>query len=269
MKIFRALFIVLLSSVLFSCATVKEIEREDKKKLEVADTNVRLGLGYLRQGRTKAALEKLQRALAAMPDYPEAHSTIALVYGQLEENKKAEMHYQRAMELSPKDGSVHNNYAVFLCQTGRPAEAEVYFLNAIKSRNYRTPAQALENLGVCALQIPDQKKAEAYLRKALQINPRLPMALLKMARISVNKNRAMSGRAYLSRYQEVVALNAEGLWLGIQVEEELGDLAAARDYENRLRRYFPDSPELRLLLENQRAGQKESQAKPKNEAVEK
>lgn len=259
MSIMRALFVfmlsVLLSVTLLSCATVQEQEREDKLNRDIADTNVRLGLGYLRQGRVEAALEKLQKAVAAKPDYAEAHSSLALAYGQLAENKKAERHYQRALELSPADGSIQNNYAVFLCGTGKPAEAEAYFLRAIKSRNYRTPAAALENLGVCAMQIPDQEKAEAYLRKALRINSRLPRALLQMAHISVAKGRAMSGRAYLQRYQEVTPLAADGLWLGIQVEKTLGDVDMVRDYENRLRRHFPDSRELRLLLKSQAAAE--------------
>lgn len=251
MNIFRVLIIVVLAFMLFACATVQEKDREEKEDFRTANAYVELGLGYLGQGRVEAALETLKKAIAAKSDYAEAHSSIALAYGELQENEKAEMHYHRAMELSPKDGLILNNYAAFLCHIGRPTEAEQYFLKAIKSRNYPTPAQALENLGVCALQIPDQKKAEMYLRKALQVDPRLPTALLKMAGISVNEKNAMSGRAYLTRYQEIAPLNAEGLWLGIQVEKELGDLVAVRDYENRLHRYFPDSQELRLLLDSQ------------------
>lgn len=261
MNILRMLLLVMLGVTLIACATVKEQQREDSKSLEIADTNVRLGLGYLQQGRAEAALEKLQKALAALPDHAEAHSVIALIYTELEDTEKAEMHYRRALEISPKDGSMHNNYAVFLCQTGRPAEAEPYFLKAIQSRNYRTPAQALENLGLCALQIPDPDKAETYLRKALQIDPRLPSALLKMARLSVEKGNFLSGRAYLARYQAVSPLNAEGLWLGIQVEKALGDEARVRDYENRLRRHFPDSQELRLLLDAQQAEQQQGQTR--------
>lgn len=252
MNILRALFIAVLSFMLFACATVQEQDREKKENFRTANAYVELGLGYLGQGRVEDALETLQKALVAKPDYPEAHSSIALAYGELQENEKAEKHYRRALELSPKDGLIQNNYAVFLCHIGKPLEAEKYFLNAISSRNYPTPAQAYENLGVCALQIPDQKKAEAYFRKALRIDSRLPTALLKMALISVNKKNMMSGRAYLTRYQEISELNAEGLWLGIQVEKALGDLVAARDYENRLYRYFPNSQELRLLLESKK-----------------
>jgi type IV pilus assembly protein PilF len=263
MNVLRTLLIVILSSTLFACATVSEIKREEKKNHDIANTDVRLGLGYLQQGRVDAALVKLKKALAVLPDYPEAHSVIALVYDQLGEKDKAETHYQRALELMPKDGAAHNNYAVFLCHTGRPAEAEPYFLKAIQSRNYRTPAQAWENLGLCSLKIPDQKKAERYLRKALQLDPRLPKALLKMAQISLDKDNAMSGRAYLSRYQEVTALNAEGLWLGIQIEKKLGGQVRVRDYKNRLYRHFPDSQELQLLIESE----KETQVKPEVKAA--
>ena len=85
-----------------------------------------------------------------------------------------------------------------------------------------------------------------------------------MARISLEEKNAMSGRAYLQRYQEVSPLGADGLWLGIQVERELGDTATAQDYENRLRRHFPDSKELQLLLKSEAA---EAQAKPKTGAA--
>jgi type IV pilus assembly protein PilF len=41
----------------------------------------------------------------------------------------------------------------------------------------------------------------------------------------------------------------QSLWLGIKVEQQLGDEAAARDYALQLRRKFPDSDETRKLLE--------------------
>jgi type IV pilus assembly protein PilF len=229
--------------------------REEKDKLHVADTNVRLGLGYLRQGRVEGALEKLQKALEVVPDYPEAHSSIALVYEQLGENDKASEHYERALELKPEDGSIHNNYAVFLCKLDKFEQAEPHFLSAIKARGYRTPDRALENLGMCAMGSGDREKAETYLRKALQMNPRLPGALLGMARLSYDKEQYLSGRAYLQRYQEVAPLGPDGLWLGIKVEEAMGSKDMAREYALRLRKQYPDSDEMRKLLEKEMQSQ--------------
>jgi type IV pilus assembly protein PilF len=245
----RLLLLTTLSLSLFACATTQDQEREDKARFRIADTNVRLGLGYLRQGRDEAALEKLQKAVDAMPEYAEAHSSIALVFERLDQNDKAGEHYQRAVELKPKDGSIQNNYAVFLCAQGEFEKAEKHFLNAINNRRYRTPAQAMENLGVCMLRIPDWEKAETYLRKALRMDSKLPGALLQMARVSVKKKKLMSGRAYLQRYQEVAPLGPDGLWLGIQVEEKLGGKDAVHDYKTLLRQKYANSNEMRLLLE--------------------
>ena len=257
----RLLFITLLALVVTACASVQEQEREADNNFQIADTNVRLGLGYLRQGRDEAALEKLQRAIEAMPDYAEAHSSIALAYERLEQPEKAAEHYEKAVELSPKDGSIHNNYAVFLCRQKAYEKAEKHFLTAIQSRKYRTPAQALENLGMCMMQVPDWVKAETYLRKALKMDQKLPGALLQMARVSYEKERMMSSRAYLQRFREVAPLGPQALWLGIQVENKLGDKAAVLEYETLLRKNYADSNEMRMLMEAEERARTEAKSK--------
>jgi type IV pilus assembly protein PilF len=245
----RLLLLILIASSLAACATVQEQEHEAKNKFQIADTNVRLGLGYLKQGRDEDALKKLQKAVDTMPDYAEAHSSIALAYERLEKPEKAAEHYERAVELKPEDGSIHNNYAVFLCSQKKYDEAEKHFLSAIQNHKYRTPARALENLGMCMTQIPDWEKAEKYLRQALRMNPKLSSALMQMAKVSFEKKNMMSTRAYLQRYREVAPFGPDGLWLGIQVEKKLGDKAAALEYETLLRKNYADSKEMRLLLE--------------------
>lgn len=243
----RNLIIVCICLLLLACTSAQKKEETFKK----AEINLQLGVRYLEQGRVDDALEKIKKALRFEPDYPEAHSSIAEVYRRIEEPEKSREHYERALELLPDSGRIHNNYAILLCGMGEYQEAEPHFLSAINSRGYRTQAEALENLGVCMMRIPDLEKAEKYLRQALRINPRLPRALLKMARIGLEKGRYMSGRAYLQRFQEVVAMNPESLWLGIQVERKLGDKKAAQEYETQLRRTFPDSEETKLLLETE------------------
>jgi len=242
----RLLVVFVLSLFLVACGGgVKE--KIDTQKL--AETNLHLAIGYLKQGRIEASLGKLQKALEAEPDYAPAHGTIALVYQRLGELDQADEHFQRALSLQPGDGRTHNNYAVMLCQARKFDEAEKHFLIALKSRNYRTPASAFENLGVCSMQRPDLKKAEKYLRRALKIDPALPVALLRMAQISLDNQRFMSGRAYLQRYQAVAPNTASSLWLGIQIETKLGNEEAVREYANQLSRHFPDSDEMGLLLE--------------------
>lgn len=241
----RTLFMVCLCALLLACAGSSVERKEDN--FRIADTNMRLGVGYLQQGRVDDALEKLQKALKAVPDFPEAHSSIALVYERLNDKENAAHHYEQALKLKPEDGATQNNYAVFLCQQGEIEKAEGHFLQALNSRGYETPAQAWENLGVCALRIPDIEQAEVYLRKALKIESKLPVALLSMARISLEKQRYMSGRAYLQRYQEVRTLGPDALWLRIQVEVKLGNKVSVRDYVAQLLNRHPDANETRLM----------------------
>lgn len=242
----RLFFMLVLSSLLFACGGSVQEEIDTQK---IAETNLQLAMGYLKQGRTEASLVKLNKALEAEPEYAPAHSTIAIVYQQLGDLETAENHFRKALSLKPQDGATHNNFAVLLCQTRKFEEAEKHFLIALKSRYYNTPAQAYENLGICAMQKPDVIAAEKHFRRALQIAPRLPTALLMMAKVSLENKRYMSGRAYLQRFAEVSGESASSLWLGIQIETQLGDESAVHEYSNKLSRHFPDSDEMGLLLE--------------------
>lgn len=241
----RIAAVIGMSLFLLACVSAQQ----QKNTYRIAESNLQLGVGYFQQGKTEAALVKILKALEAFPDYPEAHSSIALVYQQLDEHEKSRKHYEIALELQPGNGVIYNNYGTLLCKIGKPLEAEPHFLQALKSRGYRTPAAALENLGVCFMQVPDFDKADKYLRQALKINPRLPGALLQMAHISFEKKRYMSSRAYLQRLREVAAMGPGGLWLGIKVEKKLGDEEAVQMYGTQLRRKFPDSNETQQLLQ--------------------
>ena len=236
---------------LVACATQPV---EETKEYRIADTNVRLAVGYMQQGRLDDALVKLKKALEAIPDYKDAHSAIALVYDHLGKYDLASEHYKKAIKLDPDNGLVYNNYGVFLCTQNRLKEAEEYFMLAVQKPRYATPERAYENAGACAKKIPDNEKAEIYLRKALTINPKLPLALYTMAQITYEQKRYMSTRAYLQRFEDVSEHTAESLWLGIEVERQLGNKEAEEHYSKLLQTRFPDSLELKKLLDTSRGG---------------
>ena len=217
----------------------------------LAETNVKLGVGYLQQGRNELALAKLQRALELNSSLPSAHSTIAIAYDQVGEYDKAQKHYLKAIRLAPKDSNVHNNYGTFLCKRNELDKAEQQFLLAIENPLYETPAQAYENAGLCALRVPNTIKAEKYFRSALQIDPRLPVSLYQMGVISFDRGDNLSARAYLQRYAAVARHTPQVLWLGVRVERVLGDKNAVSSYALQLRSSFPDSREASLLGESE------------------
>lgn len=240
--------ILLLLVSLYSCAGT--FGNGADRNFKIAQTNLRLGMGYLKQGRLEDSLEKLKKAVAAEPEYPEVYTVLAFVYERLDEIKLAEQSYLEAIELKPKDGEVHNNYGVFLCKLGRLSEADEQYNLALNSRRYKTPEIVLENAGTCAQQVPDFERAEIYMRKALSINPALPNALYIMAEIMFKRDRYLSTRAYLQRYEDVLPHTAQSLWLGIKAERKLGDRDAETRYAKLLQTSYPDSLEFKKLLES-------------------
>ncbi|WP_455221299.1 type IV pilus biogenesis/stability protein PilW [Kaarinaea lacus] len=242
------LIFLLLVMVLAGCASIEEYKNEEAKKERLVETQVQLGVGYYEQGNYEVALEKLEKAIEVKPDYAPAHSAIALVYVHLRRYDLADEQFRKAIRLSPEDGGIYNNYGVFLCGQKRPAEAEKYFLKAVKLPLYPTPELAYENAGACALRIPDMKKAETYLNKALDLNPRLPTALIDMAQIRFEQKNFLSSRGFLQRFEAVSPHTAESLWLGIRVERELGDKNAESNYKKQLQSKFPKSEQFKMML---------------------
>jgi type IV pilus assembly protein PilF len=246
---FPGCFVALLIGLMLLNACASTGQDKDSKDYQIADTNLRLGVGYMQQGRYEDALEKLQKALEAKRDYADVHSALAMVYERLLEYNKADFHYREAINLKPEDGGNYNNYGVYLCRRGEFKKADKNFAKAIEAPRYKTPERALENAGACAKQIPDLEKAEEYLRKALSINPKLPLALSEMADVMYRKENYMSTRAYLQRFGEVSKYTPQSLWLGIQTERKLGDDQAEARYAKLLQSQYPDSLEFKRWLE--------------------
>jgi type IV pilus assembly protein PilF len=143
-----------------------------------------------------------------------------------------------------------NNYGLFLCQREQMDAALRLFDRAVANPVYQTPEIAHSNAGTCLLQHGDIAGAEARFRQALQLNPKLPPALLQMARLSFDLDRALAARGYLQRYAEVADQIPASLWLGVRIERALGDRLALGRYEQQLQREFPDSDETRQFLES-------------------
>lgn len=215
---------------------------------EAAIANMNLGAGYLRQGNTTLAIERLQRALAQDPNLVQAHTTIGLAYNQIGSFDDAEEHFKRAAQINPNDGNAANAYAAFLCERGnRWAEAEPYFRRAAGDAKYPTPEVALTNAGMCARTAGDLDAAEESFRAALARNPRYGDALLNMGELTHQRGDNLQARAFVQRYLEVRPATAPVLLTCVQVERALNNGAAADRCTAQLRSGFPGSPELAQL----------------------
>lgn len=214
---------------------------------EAARINAQLGVDYMRNNQMDLALIKLKRAVDQDPEFALAHSSLAFCYAKSGEPEKAEKEYRRALALEPHNGSIRNNFGVFLCGQGNQGEARRMLLDAARDAAYSTPEAALTNAGVCSLQNKDLETAENDFREALKINPDFPDALAQMAELAYQRKDYLRARAFVQRYMSGDQAVPSVLWIGLMTERKLGDLSAARQYEKRLKRDFPESDEAKTL----------------------
>lgn len=253
-RLTTALFVVSSALLAAGCVSSDSSLSSKASDADAAQANLSLGIGYLRQKRMELAEEKLVKAIEQDPNLTDAHSALALVYDTQGETKLAEKHYRRTIRLAPDDPAGQNAYAVFLCRRDRPADAEPYFNNAANNPRYATPWAALANAGVCWRQAGNFEKAEEYFRKALQRNGRYAEALYQLTDLTFKTENYLQSRAFLQRYLATAPATPSALWLGVQIENELGDAQAANAYGEQLKELFPESQEFGRYLELERSG---------------
>jgi type IV pilus assembly protein PilF len=215
----------------------------DSSDASISDIYLQKGVRYMEAGQYEVALQDLQHAVELDGRNSEAHNALAVLYERLDRPGSAEEHFRRAVSLDAGNSSALNNYGRFLCAQGQYDKAMENFRRVIDSKLYKQPWIALTNAGLCANSSGKKKEAEDYLRRALEINPTFPPALLELAKLSLETGQYMSARAFLQRYEAVAEPDAQSLWLGVQTENALGNFQTADDYINALRSRFPDSRE--------------------------
>jgi len=234
-------------------AVGSERQRQAKaapERLAVAMANVNLGIEYMRQGEYEKALEKLERAKLAEPEYAPVYNMSGVLYQTLGETEKAEENFKKSLRLDDANSDLLNNYGQFLCAEGRDDEALDRFLMAAVNPLYRSPEIPYVNAGMCAQMHERNREAEGYFLKALNFNPRFPSALIQMSEIEYNKTNYQKAHHYLAKYLEVARHTPKSLWLGIRIEKELGNKDALSSYALLLKIEFPDAEETRLLEES-------------------
>ena len=118
-----------------------------------ATVRLQLAAGYYQKGQVDVAIKEATEATQIDPGLAAAFGLLGLIYMDLDQKAKAETNFRRSLELDPKDPELNNNFGYFLCHTKRESEALPYFDQAAGNRMYNTPAMALQNAGICLLQI--------------------------------------------------------------------------------------------------------------------
>lgn len=237
--------------VLAACvSTTSGPIRSEPDADDAAELNYQLGARYYRSGKYELARDRLLLSIELDPKRAIAYSTLALTYEELGNLRLAGESYERAVKVAPQNFDVQNAYAVFLCRQNRFDEAARYFDRAVSIPENDNAEIMLTNAGVCMAQKPDLARAEAYFRHALERRPNYGEALLQMSLLMHEQQDYLKARAFLQRFLGANVPSASVLYLGVRIEEKLGDDRARAEFANQIIRDFPDSPEARRVLDS-------------------
>lgn len=243
--------------MLAACGTPSGGERptQDEMKYRVntgAKVHTELAGLYYERAQFGIALDEIEQALQADRGYAPAYSMRGLVHMTLREYKEAEEDFLHSLRLDNTDSEAHNNYGWFLCQRDREKESIAHFMAALKNPLYTTPERAWLNAGLCSKKAGNNKDAEEFLLRALQLQPGSPQALMGMAELSFAHGDYVTAKKYFARFtQESDSITAEQLWMAVRIERKVGDRNAEASYGMQLRKRYPDARETQLLLQGE------------------
>lgn len=216
---------------------------------DAADLNYQLGARYYQNGNFELARDRLLLSLELDPQNAIAHSTLALTYEALGNLRLARQSYEQAVRTGPRNFDVQNTYAVFLCNQRDFEAAQKSFEKAANHPENDNGEVTLTNAGVCMVQKPDLVAAERFFRLALDRKSNYAEALLQLSLLKYSQEDYLGSRAFLQRFVGTSKSTPAVLYLGVMIEEKLGDSRAREEYVDQLLREFPTSQEARKVLE--------------------
>lgn len=233
-------------ALLAACSTTSD---DNSHAFKSAKVHTELAGLYYQRAQLGIALDELKQALNADSSYAPAYNVRGLVNMALREDKDAEKDFKRSLDLDDTNSDAHNNYGWFLCQHDRAKEAIPQFMAALKNPLYTTPGLAYLNAGLCSRKVGNNKDAEDFLQKALQVDPGSTQALFALADLSYANADYFSAKKYFADLsQKSDNLTAEQLWLGVRINRKIGDRNSAASYATQLRNRFPDARETQMLI---------------------
>jgi type IV pilus assembly protein PilF len=247
----KNIYLMILMSVIglvsIGCASQQQRERESENLIARARAHTDLGSVYLQQRKFEIALEEFTLAAKIDPSFAAAFNGLGLVNSALGNDDVADANFRKSIQLEPLNSEARNNYGSFLCARNRIDESIKEFLAAVKNPLYATPAMAYTNAGICSMRKKDEVNAEAYLQRALEIEPLSQAAAYQLASMQFKRKDAVSAKKTLQNAM-FGHTGPEILWLAIQIERAVGARDAEASYSLELRRKYPDSEQAKLLL---------------------
>lgn len=239
MKKILVVFIVCLGLTQFAWAN----EGESR-----ASVRTRLASEYYKLGQYPVAVSEAKKALESDPKFVLAYNVMALSYWALKDNSMATKLFQDALKIEPSNSDVNHNYATFLCSTGDVKKAQEHFNIALGNPLYPTPDQTMLAAANCAIANNDFPLAIEWYKKVLAIRPNNMQAKFQLSNLLLKAGDLPEAKRYfIEIFRTIKNPPAELLWLGVRIENAIGNKAAEQRYATELMAQFPDSVEATKL----------------------
>lgn len=219
-------------------------ESDESPQRKRARIRLELAVGYFEEGRIPIALDEIKQSLAHDPDHAPAYNLRGLVYMRMNDPRQAEDSFRRALALDPRDGDTLHNLGWLACQLARHDEAQRLFDQALASPFYPARARTHMVQGLCHARAGRLGEAERSLARSYELDAANPVTGYNLAQLLFRRGELPRAQFYIRRLNNSDAANAESLWLGIRVEERLGDRVAMQQLADQLKKRYPQSREL-------------------------
>lgn len=249
----RPILLILLSLVLSACASSGSSNSRSKSALvgDNALIHAQLARGYLQQKQYSIAKGELEKALRIDSNHSDSNYVMGLLMLELEQYEDAEKFLRRAVRSDRNNSSAAHDLGTFLCQRGDQQAAIKYFEIAVANPFFKRAELSYMRAGECLVQ-SDRVKAEEYLKKALELNPRMRPALYRLAGLKYDAAVYLSARAYIERYFAITKAQPASLLLAYKIESKLRAEDMAARYRTALMEQFPGSDEAAWLRQQVR-----------------
>jgi tetratricopeptide (TPR) repeat protein len=154
-----------------------------------------------RQGDTEAAIRNYREALKLAPQLPGLHFELAEALhaaSSSTEKQEAEGEYKAALAVNPFDEESERRLGEIAAERGNQKEANAYYSRAIQLQ----PNDAEANIDLAKLiSISQPEKAEALLQRALQLDPTIAVAHYRLSILYRNAGRTADAQRELEAYR--------------------------------------------------------------------
>lgn len=213
-----------------------------------ASVRTRLASEYYKLGQYTVAVSEAKKALESDPKFVLAYNVMALSYWALKDNAMTTKLFNDALRIEPSNSDINHNYANFLCANGDVKQAQERFALALSNPLYPTPEQTMLAAANCAISSDDIPLAIEWYKKVLAMRPNHLQAKFQLSNLLLKSGDLPEAkRLFIEMFRSMKTPQAELLWLGVRIENAIGNKTAKQRYATELMALYPDSVEATKL----------------------